>query len=86
VLEVSIRGPCGSGGVRASGLAGGGCSGWRSGGVQASGQRGRRRLGAVSMRRVQWVRTWVKVNLAGLGVGACRIGFPLSMTVSCVPS
>jgi hypothetical protein len=46
----------------------------------------RRRLGAVSMRRVQWARTWVKVNLAGLGAGACGIGFPLSTTVSCVPS
>jgi hypothetical protein len=56
---------------------------WRRAGEQAG---ERRRLGAVSMRRVQWARMWVKVNLAGLGAGACGIGFLLSTTVSCVPS
>jgi hypothetical protein len=48
VLEVSLRGSCGSGGVQASGRA-------AAAGEQAGGQR---RLGTVSMRRVQWARTW----------------------------
>jgi hypothetical protein len=51
VLEVSLRGPCGSGGMQASGQVAAAASG-------AAAACGWRRLGAVSMRRVQWARTW----------------------------
>jgi hypothetical protein len=74
VLEVSLRGSCGSGGVQASGWA----AAAAGGAAAACGRAGGR--AAAAGRGVG------RGNLAGLGAGACGIGFPLSTTVSCVPS